>query len=80
MEGIQFPLSCCFIPESVFLPLTSSPAQLLKRLWPKSVENIFFGIDIFLKIEKCLSRRQLCFRREKKSGHTSRTDVRWGLA
>lgn len=78
MEGIQFPLSCCFIPESVFLPLTSSPAQLLKRLWPKSVENRLFGIDIFLKIEKCLSRRQLCFRREKKSGHTSRTDAVFG--
>lgn len=85
MEGIQFPLTCCFIPESVFLPLTASPARLLKRLWPENMENILFGIDIFLKIEKCLSRRQSCFRQKggKKSQATLQEQgvggCRWGV-
>ena len=49
-ETIQFPLTCCFIPESVFLPLASSPAQLM-RFWPENMENILFGIAIFFRLE-----------------------------
>lgn len=49
MEEIQFPFTCCFIPESVFPPLTSSPAQPLKRFWPMCMEKILFGLDIFRK-------------------------------
>ncbi len=49
MEEIQFPLTCRFIPESVFPPLTSSPAQPLKKFWPVCTEKILFGIDIILK-------------------------------
>lgn len=39
MEEIQFPLTCCFIPESVFPPLTSSPAQPLKSFWLEWMER-----------------------------------------
>lgn len=39
MEEIQFPLTCCFIPASVFPPLTSSPAQPLKSFWPEWMER-----------------------------------------
>lgn len=55
MDEIQFPLACCFIPASVFPPLTSSPAQPLKRFWPGRMEKISFGFDIFLEIEMLLT-------------------------
>lgn len=51
MEGIQLPLTRSSIPESVFPPLTSSPIQPPKIFWPRRMERIISGVDVFLRFE-----------------------------